>query len=316
MPRTPRQGITSRPSRGTAPHPMPSRWTTLVSLTPRLTAAAAFRFVCYAAMTGLALVNERRWAPTLPDVLVNAAPFVPWVSRLNYLAWLFLYLPLAVALLVGRPETLDSLHGHGAESLSLARGACIVLTGLGPPDVRHAGHGPATRAFSSAYYDLLSPLGVFSRGAAHAYLTKDLFFSGHTATTFLLLLYLWERPVLRYIAMAAHVVVVTTVVFAHLHYLHRHCRRVGNHVCDLRTARMGSSARLSCALTSTPRRRAMPVSSSSHTMNTRRPPSYRRPSAAMGTHSVERRKRNGAHPTAGIPSRRWPTSTTRPCANF
>lgn len=52
----------------------------------------------------------------------------------------------------------------------------------------------------------------------HAYLTKDLFFSGHTATTFLLLLYLWHRRRLRWVALAAHAIVVATVILAHLHY--------------------------------------------------------------------------------------------------
>jgi membrane-associated phospholipid phosphatase len=69
-----------------------------------------------------------------------------------------------------------------------------------------------------AYLDLLSPFGVFGRGAAHAYLTQDLFFSGHTATTFLLVLYLWDRPRLRLVALAAHGLIVASVLFSHLHY--------------------------------------------------------------------------------------------------
>ena len=51
-----------------------------------------------------------------------------------------------------------------------------------------------------------------------AYLTKDLFFSGHTATTFVLLLYLWRFPRLRVPATVAHVAVVASVLFSHLHY--------------------------------------------------------------------------------------------------
>ncbi len=51
-----------------------------------------------------------------------------------------------------------------------------------------------------------------------AYLTKDLFFSGHTATTFLLVLYLWRFPRLRAPALAGHVLVVASVFLSHLHY--------------------------------------------------------------------------------------------------
>ena len=48
------------------------------------------------------------------------------------------------------------------------------------------------------------------------YLTKDLFFSGHTSTTLLLLLYVWRYPGLRAAMVAAHVLVVMSVFFAHL----------------------------------------------------------------------------------------------------
>ena len=65
---------------------------------------------------------------------------------------------------------------------------------------------------------LFSPWHVFAKGTMQAYLTKDLFFSGHTATTFLLLLYVWDRPRLRWLALAGHVLVVASVFLAHLHY--------------------------------------------------------------------------------------------------
>jgi membrane-associated phospholipid phosphatase len=50
------------------------------------------------------------------------------------------------------------------------------------------------------------------------YLTKDLFFSGHTATTLLLLLYAWRDPPLRWAMLVGHVAVVASVFFSHLHY--------------------------------------------------------------------------------------------------
>ena len=102
--------------------------------------------------------------------------------------------------------------------VSLARGVTIALTGLGPPDPAVAGAGIAGRNPFHVWLELVSPWGVFARGSAQAYLTKDLFFSGHTATTFLLVLYLWPRPRLRAVALAAHVLVVASVLLARLHY--------------------------------------------------------------------------------------------------
>ena len=68
------------------------------------------------------------------------------------------------------------------------------MTGLGAPDPLHAGPGPRRRTRpSQALLELVSPWQVFANGTRwRAYLTKDLFFSGHTATTFLLVLYAWR----------------------------------------------------------------------------------------------------------------------------
>ena len=187
------------------------------TLLPAIAFAFAFRSLCYAIMTAFALWNESRLAPTLPDLVLSHVPYIPWISRVNYLAWLLLYTPIAFALLYAEPRRWVRYMITGG-LVSLARGVCIALTGLGPPDPRHTGPGVRGRTWLDAYLDLLSPIGVFARGTAHAYLTKDLFFSGHTATTFLLVLYTWRRPTLRWLALGAHVIVVITVFLAHLHY--------------------------------------------------------------------------------------------------
>lgn len=199
------------------PFPLPAALRSVVSAWRLVALALAFRLACYAAMTALALANEYRPAPTLPDALISTLPYLPWVDRLNYLAWLVLYLPLSAALLFGDVRRWGRYMVTGG-LVSLARGVCIAVTGLGPPDPAHTGDGLAGRGFLEAFADLLSPVAVFAHGAARTYLTKDLFFSGHTATTFLMLLYLWNKPRLRWPALAAHVLVVSTVLFAHLHY--------------------------------------------------------------------------------------------------
>lgn len=179
--------------------------------------ALLFRYAAYALMTALALWAELRPAPTLPDAVLARLPYVPWVDRVNYGVWLAAYLPLAAWLLWKDTHRWVRYMITGG-LVSIARGVTIALTGLGPPDPLHAGPGIGARDFATAYAELLSPLGVFQRGAIAAYLTKDLFFSGHVATTFLLWLYLRGRSRLAPVALAASLVVTATVLLAHLHY--------------------------------------------------------------------------------------------------
>jgi hypothetical protein len=179
--------------------------------------ALLFRYAAYAAMTALAIWNERRPAPTLPDAVLEVVPYVRWVANANYVLWLGLYLPVAAGLLWDAPRRFVRYMVTGA-LVSLVRGLTIAMTGLGPPDPAVAGPGLGTHGPLEAFAQLVSPWHVFARGSAQAYLTKDLFFSGHTATTFLLLLYAWDRPRLRGLALAGHVLVVASVFLAHLHY--------------------------------------------------------------------------------------------------
>jgi hypothetical protein len=189
----------------------------LIALWPALLGAVVFRSACYALMTALALVGEQRPAPTLPDLVLAHVPYVAWVDGVNYVAWLALFVPLSLLLLWLEPRRWQRYMVTGG-IISLLRGLCILLTGLGAPDPLHAGGGLGGASFAQAFVELLSPVDIFGRGAMHAYLTKDLFFSGHTATTFLLVLYLWHRPRLRLLAALVHVVMVAAVLLAHLHY--------------------------------------------------------------------------------------------------
>jgi hypothetical protein len=161
--------------------------------------------------------NELRPAPTVPDLVLAHVPYVPAIARTNYLLWLAAYLPLSLALLWRAPRTF-ARYTVTAGVVSLARGATLVLTGLGAPDPATAGPGISGLDPLDAFLALLSPWKVFAEDAMAAYLTKDLFFSGHTATTFLLVLYVWRFPRLRVPAVVAHVAVVLSVFLSHLHY--------------------------------------------------------------------------------------------------
>jgi hypothetical protein len=187
-----------------------ARWRAVV-------ASLAFRYAAYAAMTALAVWAERRPAPTLPDAVLDAVPYVRWVADANYLLWLGLYLPVAAGLLWATPARFVRYMVTGG-LVSIARGLTLAMTGLGAPDPAVAGPGLGARSSLDAFLQLVSPWHVFAKGTMQAYLTKDLFFSGHTATTLLLLLYAWERPRLRWLALAGHVLVVASVFLAHLHY--------------------------------------------------------------------------------------------------
>ncbi len=182
-----------------------------------LVAGLSFRYACHAAMLLMALLAERRPAPSLPDAVLSLIPYLAWLDRWNYLVWLACYLPPAVALaLVDFRRFLRFLVAGGV--LSLLRGLCILATGLGPVHGPDVNAGISLSAVLATWFQLLNPLASLVGEAAQVHLTKDLFFSGHTATTFLVVLYAWRHRRLRWWALAGHVLVVTTVFLSHLHY--------------------------------------------------------------------------------------------------
>jgi ascorbate-specific PTS system EIIC-type component UlaA len=185
----------------------------------RVAASFAFRIGCYGAMVYAVLWAEVRPAPGgLPDAVLDVVPYVPWIDAHNYLLWLFAYVPIALWLLKRDAERFIR-YMVSAGLVALLRGACVLATGLGPVHGGDVNAGLSEAARVEAFWRIANPLGFFAPGgSAQVYLTKDLFFSGHTATTFLLLLYVWRFPALRWAMLAGHVLVVVSLFFSHLHY--------------------------------------------------------------------------------------------------
>lgn len=179
-------------------------------------AGIAWRYVAHAIMLGLCLFNEARPAPHLPDLILDRFDPVEWLSRWNYSLWLAAYVPIALCLWRSdRSRFVHFLYVGGV--ISLLRGVCINLTGLGPVTGLDLNAGLNFADGVSAWWSVVNPLAAFG-DAPHLALTKDLFFSGHTATTFLLYLYARPIPKLGAAALVGHLVTVSVVVFSHLHY--------------------------------------------------------------------------------------------------
>jgi PAP2 superfamily C-terminal len=156
--------------------------------------------------------------PSLPDLILDRIPRIDWIADHNYWIWLACYIPPALVLWKkDRPAFLSFLYLGGF--VSLARGLCVGLTGLGPvhgPDVNAGLHGEAV---FRAWLTLINPFTTLFGDAAQVYLTKDLFFSGHVSSTFLLWLYCRrEERGLKWWAAAGHWTMVAVVLLSHLHY--------------------------------------------------------------------------------------------------
>ena len=176
-----------------------------------------FRWLCFLAMVYLALIAEARPAPTLPDAILEHVPFVPWVDRYNYVLWVVAYAPVGFALMwKDVPRFVRYMVTAGI--VAIVRGLSILATGLGPVRGGDVNAGITAEQRWTALWEIATPLAVFLRHTPNLYLTKDLFFSGHTSTTLILLLYVWKFPTLRWLMLAGHVLVVLSLFFAHLHY--------------------------------------------------------------------------------------------------
>ncbi len=175
------------------------------------------RYVGFVIMTILAVWCEARPAPHLSDSILEEVPFVPWVSSWNYHFWILAWAPPTFWLIAKWPKRACRLLYVGGV-LSVVRGLCIFATGLGPVRGEDINAGMSAAARWEGISAIANPFHACAENAAFEDLTKDLFVSGHIATTFLVLLYVWPHKFARSWALIAHILVLVSVYLSHLHY--------------------------------------------------------------------------------------------------
>ena len=181
-----------------------------------LPAVLVFRYLCHGVALLLILPHEMRPGVALPDLLLPHIPYVDWLARWNYILWLLCYIPPALWIAWKDRRLFIRLVLVDA-ALSLLRGLMIPLTGIGPvlgPDI-NALHPFAVQPVLLA---ILNPFKAIGGNAAGVYLTKDLFFSGHIATTFLLYLFSRRFGKASRVFLALNLFTLGVVFLAHLHY--------------------------------------------------------------------------------------------------
>ncbi|MCE9583356.1 MAG: sphingomyelin synthase family protein [Planctomycetes bacterium] len=180
-------------------------------------AAIVWRYAAHAAMVAIAIWNESRPAAARPDLLLVHIPRVAWIANHNYHFWLLLYVPVAIGLWrADRRAFLHFLWIGGV--LSLLRGVCIPLSGLGPVEGPDTNAGISAAMMWRSWVAIVNPVTALFTDAPHVGLTKVMFFSGHVSSTFLLWLYCRGKGALGPLALVAHLAVTASVFLAHLHY--------------------------------------------------------------------------------------------------
>ena len=182
-----------------------------------LAMALIARYLAYSVMVFLSLMAEARPAPHLPDAILDMVSYHPLLDRYNYWIWLGCYIPPALVLALRHPWVFIRFLYAGA-IISVLRGVTILMTGLGPVHGPDVNAGMTFQDVVTAWKQFVDPISALLSNQANIHLTKDLFFSGHTATTFLLVCYTWRDKALRWWTLAGHLFVVWVVFASHLHY--------------------------------------------------------------------------------------------------
>ncbi len=178
--------------------------------------AIVLRYLCHGIMLIPVLWNETKSAPRIPDFFLDLLPQSDFLLRYNYWLWLVCYLSMIIYFFV-KSRALFIRFIVTDSFVSIARGLCIPLTTFGPPfgdDINATGFD-----FWEVWLSMVDPFNALAGGGALRYLTKDMFFSGHIATTFLAFLYAREfGKKTGLLAIILNIFILIVVLFSHLHY--------------------------------------------------------------------------------------------------
>jgi hypothetical protein len=186
--------------------------------------AILLHYISYIAMQTLAIIAETKRSDGIPDRLHEWIPPHREYDWVNNKFWLYILLTSILFLIIYKRRIAIKYLLVGS-IVSLVRGIFIFMTSLGAPlavresipiEIQNIKIEDITLKFLLKQW---IPFEIFTQeNFSGFYLTQDLFFSGHTASTFLLLLCLEKKNFIFYIFLLYHINTVFFLIITHEHY--------------------------------------------------------------------------------------------------